>query len=47
MFKVLEKSEDGWWLAEKDEKKGHFPSMLVESVTKDDYNEYQAFEGKN
>uniref|UniRef100_T1K9U1 SH3 domain-containing protein n=1 Tax=Tetranychus urticae TaxID=32264 RepID=T1K9U1_TETUR len=37
IFIVIEKSEDGWWLGEKDGVKGHFPSMLV--IDADEYEE--------
>lgn len=42
VFKVLEKSDDGWWTGEKDGVVGHFPSMVVEELDGDDD---QAFEG--
>lgn len=43
VFKVLERSDDGWWLGEKDGIIGHFPSMLV--VDEDHETSEQAFEG--
>ncbi|XP_054163435.1 protein nervous wreck-like [Oppia nitens] len=35
ILKLLSKSEDGWWTAEKDGIIGHFPSMLVEELNED------------
>ena len=34
-MKLLSKSDDGWWTAEKDGVVGHFPSMLVEELSED------------
>ncbi|CAG2184295.1 unnamed protein product, partial [Oppiella nova] len=35
ILKLLNKSDDGWWTAEKDGVVGHFPSMLVEELSDD------------
>ena len=35
ILKLLSKSDDGWWTAEKDGVVGHFPSMLVEELSED------------
>jgi len=29
---LINKSDDGWWVGEKDGVVGHFPSMLVEEL---------------
>lgn len=38
-MKIIDKSEDGWWLAELDGVVGHFPSMLVEDLDEDEYEQ--------
>ncbi|RWS17284.1 SH3 domain containing protein 5-like protein [Dinothrombium tinctorium] len=43
LIKILERSDDGWWLGEKDGIIGHFPSMLVHELTEAE-NEEAAFE---
>ncbi|CAG2100177.1 unnamed protein product [Medioppia subpectinata] len=35
ILKLLNKSDDGWWTAEKDGVVGHFPSMLVQELSDD------------
>lgn len=42
VFRVIEKSDDGWWTGEKDGVVGHFPSMVVEELGDDD----NAFDGE-
>ncbi len=32
IFKLISKSDDGWWTGDKDGSIGHFPSMLVEEL---------------
>ncbi|RWS22956.1 FCH and double SH3 domains protein 2-like protein, partial [Leptotrombidium deliense] len=32
LIRIIERSEDGWWLGEKDGVTGHFPSMLVHEL---------------
>ncbi|XP_074599300.1 FCH and double SH3 domains nervous wreck isoform X2 [Brevipalpus obovatus] len=39
LLKIIEKSEDGWWLAELHGVVGHFPSMLVEDIDEAEYEE--------
>jgi hypothetical protein len=43
-IRIISKSDDGWWVGEKDGVSGHFPSMLVHHNDEEEEEEEESAE---